>query len=149
MKEFISDDHVPPYAILSQMLYKIDEKNCVVITLQRLRSGDDGVLDMGYLSIGASLGVAGSTASSDDDLKWANYLPVHGRPFYEPLERHVMKTPQDCWELELDGWPRIYARVERIQLESDPSKAVDVLDLFIFPDGDAAKEAKISVDTAR
>lgn len=122
----------------------------VAITLQRLELDGNGVkgTDMGCLSVGASFGVPGS-ASTPDDLQWGKYQPLHGRPFYEPAHRHVMKTPVDTWDLEIDGWPRIYVRVERMPLGGDPTKAVDVFDLFMFPQGKDAKAAKTSVATAR
>lgn len=124
----------------------------VAIRLKRLGLDEVGIRgpDMGYLTVGVSLGVAESARTPNwDGMKWGEYRPLHGRPFHESAFRHIMKTPIDTWELEMDGWPRIYVRVERMPLDGDPTKAVDILDFFMFPDGESAEMAKISVATPR
>ncbi|KAK0614490.1 hypothetical protein B0T14DRAFT_309758 [Immersiella caudata] len=55
---------------------------------------------------------------------------------------HVMKTPCDTWILEDEAFPKIYIMAERRELDGRSGEAVDIIDLFIHPEGPEADQAK-------
>ncbi|KAK4226012.1 hypothetical protein QBC38DRAFT_240783 [Podospora fimiseda] len=60
-----------------------------------------------------------------------------------PTYSYTMKAPCDRWALEVGNLPRIYIKVERKPIGNNGSEgAVDVVDLYMYPDGALAAKAK-------
>lgn len=93
-------------------------------------------LDVGFLWVGASAFAKNSWVPDE-------------RPFHESALHHVMKTPVDIWECVEPGWPSIFVMAERVLLNEGRDGIVDVVDLFIYPEGEAAERARRSIRTPR
>jgi len=84
--------------------------------------------------------------SAGDERKFFRAIPAgsqwsDGQSSYA----HVMATPSDSWAVEVEDLPRIYIRVERKGLDGEGSGVVDIVDLFMCPDGSAADRAKRAI----
>jgi hypothetical protein len=62
--------------------------------------------------------------------------------FVAQVHSHIMRVPCDSWVLENDAYPRIYIGVERHTLGTMGGGGIDVVDLFIYPEGPDADRAK-------
>jgi hypothetical protein len=122
--------------------FGIHKGDGIAITLKRVSKT---MKPIGSLVIGASRFETLST-TVDDGVEMANWVPKHGTPFSRPEFGHMMETPSDTWELEVDDLPRIYAKVDRMLLDEGRSDAVDVVDFFLYPEGPLAREAKRSIN---
>ena len=106
------------------ILFFFETKKDQGIALTLLRTGAFQS-PLGPLLIGVSPYIT-SGSMVGDGMEEPNMVPVHGGTFRRPAFRRVMRTPEDVWELDVAGLPKIRARDERLQL--DNGGEVDVLD---------------------
>jgi len=111
-----------------EMLFFFETNQDRGVTLTLLRDGRVRS-PLGPLLMGISPYMT-SGSMVDDGIEEPNVVPIHGGSFRRPAFHRVMSKPEDVWELEIVGLPKIWARVERMQLDSGGE--VDVLDFFMM-----------------
>ncbi|KAK4442736.1 heterokaryon incompatibility protein-domain-containing protein [Podospora aff. communis PSN243] len=105
-----------------------------------------GDMKLGPLVVEVSL--PGSQSKSNKQSYVDNKAPMDDRADATSMpQKHsrVMKIPCDSWILEDDALPRICVMVERRNLDDGKGGAIDVIDLFIHPEGPEADRAKEAV----
>jgi len=108
---------------------------------QALESDDDDEEPASSFSTGGDGGVGA-------DAGGGGTIPLyHIDKFYDAIYSHQMKTPCDSWALEFSSFPgiefpRIYVRVERKEFDGGIMGAVDIVDMFVYAEGQGAERAK-------
>ena len=130
--------------------YRVDENSEVSVSFQRFGEYRPGLVGHLYVKViftrisHQSSAVAsrggegghespGAVESSDDSSSIVD------------TQSHLMQTPWDSWALQVRGYPHIFIRVERKELDGGRSGAVDVVDFFMYPEGPEADRARRAI----
>ncbi|KAI5460218.1 heterokaryon incompatibility protein-domain-containing protein [Mariannaea sp. PMI_226] len=115
-------------------MFKLSKTKGFALTFRRLAKSFDPI---GPLLIGVSpieaIERSGIVDEQEKDIPH-NWVTKHGENLNTPILSHIMNNSSDAWELDIQGLPRISAKVERILLDGGWQGAVDVVDLVIDKD---------------
>ncbi|KAM6513508.1 hypothetical protein FALCPG4_015916 [Fusarium falciforme] len=120
-------------------MFKTSKNEGFAVTFKRLTKS---LHPIGPLLVGVSpfeSGGANAIMHRDKGNILVDRVAKHGKPFNTPAYSYVMKNPSDTWNLDVEGLPSMYAKVERILLNGGRGGAVDVVDFIMQADGPLAK----------
>ncbi|KAK1760086.1 heterokaryon incompatibility protein-domain-containing protein [Echria macrotheca] len=84
------------------------------------------------------------TPANESERRFNRMIPEYSFP-EEQTRTRVMADPADAWAVEMDGFPGVYLRVQRMDLDEGEGGKLDVVDFFMFPGGSLADKAKRAV----